>query len=115
MHDVDPTAVNPPPPSEPQPVPADSFTAAPPSRAPASDPGPALPQPAARGATPPGEGPRLTYFVMSLAILIGMGLLAFYAGPWLFLRWRVAQAQADADAIYLRRTAELRAEAEAAD
>jgi serine protease Do len=52
---------------------------------------------------------------MSLAILIGMGLLAFYAGPWLFLRWRVAQAQADADAIYLRRTAELRAESEAAD
>jgi S1-C subfamily serine protease len=44
-----------------------------------------------------------------------MGLLAFYAGPWLFLRWRVAQAQADADAVYMRRTAELKAEAEAAD
>jgi serine protease Do len=66
-------------------------------------------------ATPASDGSRVAYLLMSLAILIGMGLLAFYTGPWLFLRWRVVQAQADADAVYLRRTAELKAETEAAD
>ncbi len=91
------------------------------------DPTPAAPEPtpepptivvavAERPPAPPkNDGPRLAYFLMSLAVLIGMGLLAFYAGPWLFLRWRIAQAQADADAIYMKRAAELKAEAESAD
>jgi S1-C subfamily serine protease len=118
MHDVDPTPAAAAPSLESSPLPPDSFTTSLSSLPAVVEPPPehsAAPAPAHSAAPARAEGPRLAYFLMSLSILLGMGLLAFYAGPWLFLRWRVAQAQADADAIYLRRTAELKAEADAAD
>jgi serine protease Do len=42
-------------------------------------------------------------------------LLTLYVGPFLLAHWRLTDAQVEADAAYLRRRAELRAEAEAAD
>jgi len=42
-------------------------------------------------------------------------LATLYAGPFLLAHWRTTDAQAEADAAYLRRRAELRAEAEVAN
>ena len=42
-------------------------------------------------------------------------LATLYAGPFLLAHWRTTDAQTEADAAYLRRRAELRADAEAAD
>jgi S1-C subfamily serine protease len=52
---------------------------------------------------------------MPLAAFLAILLLALYAAPALLYRWRLADAQAEAEAAFLRRSAELRAEAEAAD
>jgi S1-C subfamily serine protease len=53
--------------------------------------------------------------LLPLAAFAAVVLLALYASPALLYRWRTAEAQADAEAAYLRRHAELRAEAEDAD
>jgi S1-C subfamily serine protease len=42
-------------------------------------------------------------------------LATLYAAPYLLVHWRTAEAQAEAEATYLKRRAELKAEAEAAD
>jgi S1-C subfamily serine protease len=68
---------------------------------------PSKPQPA------PGHWP-LTLAVM-LTAMLGLGLLTLYLAPVWAERWRAASDQAAADAVYLRRQAELRAESEAAD
>jgi serine protease Do len=48
-----------------------------------------------------------------LALIVS--LVTLYAGPSLIGRWRTADAQAEAEAAYLKRQAELKAESEAAD
>lgn len=53
--------------------------------------------------------------LFTLAVLITVGLLALYAVPLLMVRWRLLEAQAEAEAAYLKRRAELKAEAEHAD
>jgi S1-C subfamily serine protease len=58
---------------------------------------------------------RLSSSLLSVAVFLSVVLLALYAAPALLYRWRTAEAQADAESAYLRRQAELRAEAEAAD
>jgi serine protease Do len=50
-----------------------------------------------------------------LTVLLALGLLTLYLAPVWAERWRVASDQASAEAVYLRRQAELRAESEAAD
>jgi serine protease Do len=50
-----------------------------------------------------------------LLIAVAVGALTLFFGPSLVGRWRSAEAQADAEAAYLKRQAELKAEAEAAD
>ncbi len=42
-------------------------------------------------------------------------ILVIYAAPYLLVHWRLAEAQAEAEATYLKRRAELKAEAEHAD
>jgi len=53
--------------------------------------------------------------LIPLATFLAVVLLAVFASPALLYRWRSAEAQVDAEAAYLRRQAELRAEAEAAE
>jgi S1-C subfamily serine protease len=53
--------------------------------------------------------------LLPLASFLAVLLLTLYTAPALLYRWRTAEAQADAEAAYLLRRAELRAEAEAAD
>jgi serine protease Do len=50
-----------------------------------------------------------------LLIAVVVGALTLFFGPSLVGRWRSAEAQAEAEAAYLKRQAELKAEAEAAD
>jgi S1-C subfamily serine protease len=53
--------------------------------------------------------------LIPLTIFLGLILLAAYAAPALWLRWRLAVGEGEAEAAYLKREAELKAEAEAAD
>jgi serine protease Do len=53
--------------------------------------------------------------VAVVALILGVGLLALFLAPELALRWRQADDQAAADAVYLKRQAALKAESEAAD
>jgi S1-C subfamily serine protease len=73
------------------------------------------PPPARPAAPPPAPTHWLQYLTLFLAIVLLLALAALYAGPGFLLRWRSAEAQADAEAAYLKRQAELKAEAEAAD
>jgi serine protease Do len=57
----------------------------------------------------------LQYLTLFLALVLLLALVVLYAAPGFLLRWRSAEAQADADAAYLKRQAELKAESEAAD
>jgi serine protease Do len=50
-----------------------------------------------------------------MAVLLLLTLAGLYLAPSLVVRWRNAEAQAEADAAYLKRQAELKAESEAAD
>jgi S1-C subfamily serine protease len=77
---------------------------------PAGEPTPAEPVSVAK---PAKEGRGSFFFpVLILTVLV---LLAMYVGPYILLHWRVADAQAEAEAFYHKRRAELKAEAEAAD
>src|SRR6266566_10081069 len=62
---------------------------------------------------PPGL--RLTTVLLAVTLCALVAMLTFYAMPGLMLRWWLAQAQAEADAAYLKRQAELKADAEYAD
>src|SRR5437868_12321443 len=53
--------------------------------------------------------------LLVLTLVFTIGMLALYATPAVVLRWWSAEAQADAEAAYLKRQAELKAESEAAD
>ncbi|HMC64605.1 MAG TPA: trypsin-like peptidase domain-containing protein [Gemmataceae bacterium] len=54
-------------------------------------------------------------FLLPVLVFTSLVLLAAYLGPYILMHWRMADAQADAEASYHRRRAELKAEAEAAD
>jgi S1-C subfamily serine protease len=73
----------------------------------------------AAGTNPPTGKPGLVYQIagtlVPASVFLLVLLLVLYAGPFLLAHWRTTDAQAEADAVYLRRRAELRAEAEAAD
>jgi serine protease Do len=54
-------------------------------------------------------------FVVTSAMLLAASLVALYKAPELSARWRLMEEQIAADAVFLRREAELRAESEAAE
>jgi serine protease Do len=99
------------PPAERAPTPlVEAFRAAPSPAAPASPV--AAPEPA----------PAIAYVARSLwswvlpaTFFLSIVILVVYAAPYLLVHWRLAEAQADAEATYLKRRAELKAEAEHAD
>jgi serine protease Do len=74
---------------------------------------PYRPVPAARSPQPPARTAQLVAILLVVFLIVTV--VALYAGPSLVGRWRSAAAQADADAAYLKRQAELKAESEAAD
>jgi S1-C subfamily serine protease len=84
-----------------------------------------LPVPASPAlVTPPpvDSAPRVAYltrglwgWVLPATFFLSMVILAVYAVPFLLIHWRLAEAQAEAEASYLKRRAELKAEAEHAD
>src|SRR5947209_5252795 len=53
--------------------------------------------------------------VLLTSITLATGLLILYLAPTLAVRWRELEDQQAANAVYLRREAELKAESEAAD
>jgi len=57
----------------------------------------------------------LWHCVLPTTILLALVLLVLYAVPYLLYHWRLMQAHAEAEAVYMRRRAELKAEAEHAD
>jgi S1-C subfamily serine protease len=72
--------------------------------------------PPAPSVHPPSSlGLRLLGLVLPFALFVGVVLLVLYAAPVLLVRWRLAEAGAEAEASYLKRRAELKAEAEFAD
>lgn len=58
---------------------------------------------------------RLLSLFLPFAVVLTLLLLLLYGGPLLLLRWRLVEAQAEAEAAYMKRRAELKAEAEAAE
>jgi S1-C subfamily serine protease len=75
---------------------------------------------AAASAEPAPAGPSvrqrgLWSLLLPLSAFVAVLLLAAYAAPMLLLRWRLAEAEGEAEAAYLRRQGELKAEAESAD
>ncbi|HZZ81905.1 MAG TPA: trypsin-like peptidase domain-containing protein [Gemmataceae bacterium] len=60
-------------------------------------------------------GAGLWNWVMPMMVLVPVGILAVYAAPYLVYQWRLMEAQADAESYYIKRRAELKAEAEQAD
>lgn len=58
---------------------------------------------------------QVTGILIPASVFLSVVLLTLYAGPFLLAHWHNTDAQAEADAAYLRRRAELKAEAEAAE
>src|SRR5271165_3480228 len=54
-------------------------------------------------------------WVLPATFFLSVVVLVLYAAPYLLSHWRIAEAQAEADAAFLKRRAELKAEAEHAD
>ncbi|HMF19373.1 MAG TPA: hypothetical protein VKE98_19355, partial [Gemmataceae bacterium] len=74
--------------------------------------------PVAGTVSPAGEAGvvcQVAGILVPASVFLLVVLVTLYAGPFLLAHWRTTDAQAEADAAYLRRRAELRAEAEAAD
>lgn len=57
---------------------------------------------------------RLLAILLPLSFLVALVLVFLFAVPVMLTRWRLAEAEVDAEAAYMKRRAELRAEAEAA-
>src|SRR5947208_690613 len=84
---------------------------------------PAAPAPAVPlVAAPVSEAPIMAYIahslwnlVLPLMFFLSIVVLVAYAAPFLMTHWRLTEAQAEAEATYLKRRAELKAEAEHAD
>src|SRR5579871_5237311 len=71
--------------------------------------------PASAPGTAQAIGQGLWNWVLPGMFFLAMLVLALYATPYLLLHWRVVEAQGEAEAVFLKRRAELRAEAEHAD
>lgn len=69
------------------------------------------PQPAA----PTAGGRSLWNWVMPSVVFVALVLLVLYVTPYLLVHWRVKEAQAEAESVYQKRRAELKADAEHAD
>src|SRR2546425_7108598 len=61
---------------------------------------------------PPSSGNSFTGFVVPSATFLAVVLLTLYALPFVLAHWRKTDAQAEAVASYLKRRADLKAEAE---
>ena len=57
----------------------------------------------------------LWHWVLPVMFLLSLCVLILYSAPYLLLHWRLLDAQGEAEVIFLKRRAELRAEAEHAD
>jgi serine protease Do len=69
-----------------------------------------------QGGASPGTGRVSLWSVfIPLSVFLTVLLLAAYAAPMLLLRWRLAEAQGEAELAYLKRQAELNVEAEIAE
>lgn len=62
-----------------------------------------------------GVGHGLWHWVLPGLFLLTFVILVLYAAPYLIYHWRVLEGRGEAEAIYLKRRAELKAEAEHAD
>ncbi len=60
-------------------------------------------------------GVQLYSVLIPFSIFVSIVLVTLFVAPMLLARWRLLEAEAEAQAIYLKRRAELKAEAEAAD
>ncbi len=60
-------------------------------------------------------GRTLWNWVLPFSFFTSIILLVLYAAPYLVMHWRLAEAHTDAEAVYLKRRAELKAEAEHAE
>src|SRR5262249_43995320 len=69
----------------------------------------------AAACTHAGIGAVLWGWMLPVIVFFSVIILVVYATPYLIVNWRMAEAQADAEAPYLKRRAELRAEAEHAE
>jgi serine protease Do len=66
-------------------------------------------------AAPDPAPPRFAGMLLPSAVFMAVVLLTLYLAPYLLVHWRTTEAQGEAEAIYIKRRAELKAEAEAAD
>jgi S1-C subfamily serine protease len=57
----------------------------------------------------------LWHWIMPSVIFVALVMLVLYITPYLLVHWRVREAMAEAESTYLKRRAELKAEAEHAD
>jgi len=80
---------------------------------------PAAPAPLESASNQPSvcahAGRALWGWVLPSFAFVGLVLLVLYVTPYLLVHWRVKEAQAEAEATYQRRRAELKADAEHAD
>jgi len=63
----------------------------------------------------PRSGGSLWNIVLPVGFFLLIGMLVMYTAPYLIWHWRTVEAQSEAEATYLKRRAELKAEAENAD
>jgi serine protease DegS len=98
-----------------------ALTSVPPDSAGVARPAQDLAAPAGATPAPAGAGrpsrsqAGLWGTLIPLAIFLAVVLCAAYTAPAILVQWRLAPAQAEAEATYLKRQAELKAEAEAAE
>jgi S1-C subfamily serine protease len=57
----------------------------------------------------------LWHWIMPSVIFVSLVVLVLYVTPYLLVHWRVREATAEAESVYLKRRAELKAESEHAD
>src|SRR5882724_11178203 len=88
-----------------------SITATPPDHLLAAPP----PQPPVPASTDHFVAHGLWHWVLPGMFFLSMAVLALYATPYLLMHWRMLEAQGEAEATFLKRRAELRAEAQHAD
>ncbi|MBI3409359.1 MAG: trypsin-like peptidase domain-containing protein [Planctomycetes bacterium] len=88
---------------EPNPAPASMEAASP------------LPEESNPAAASVGIGHALWGWVLPVTVFFSVIILVVYVTPYLIVNWRMAEAQADAEATYLKRRAELKAESEHAE
>jgi S1-C subfamily serine protease len=76
---------------------------------------PAASEPAAKPTAIEHVSHGLWNWILPTMFLLSIFVIIMYAAPYLIYHWRLLDAQADAESVYLKRRAELKAEAEHAD